>query len=194
MTAPKRWLLLSILLLLAGGAGLLYASVIQQLTNEPRQPNLIVDVNRKEVRTQTQVAHLEGSPFYYPRDRYTAVLQTPGTFQASGFKVQSNGNLIEIERSDLVQFSAHTIVALIWITALSVAAAALKTLITDHKVDPALLSWASVVLLALPGLRQTLVGAPAIGIYIDFYGFLCCEIIVVVSLLAMTVKWLARKD
>lgn len=194
MNASKRWLLLSIFLLLAGGAGLLYASVVQKLTNEPTEPNLVVDINRKEVRTQTQVAHLVGSPFYYPRDRYSAVLQTPGTFQASGFKVQSNGNLIEIQRSDLVQFSAHTIVALIWVTALSVAAAALKTLIVESKPDPALLTWASVALLALPALRQTMVGAPAIGIYIDFYGFLCCEVIVVVSLLAMTVKWLARTD
>ncbi|MBX3171598.1 MAG: DUF4436 family protein [Candidatus Eremiobacteraeota bacterium] len=194
MSAPKRWLLLSILFLLAGGAGLLYASVVQKLTNEPLEPNLVVDINRKEVRTQTQVAHLVGSPFYYPRDRYSAVLQTPGNFQASGFKVQSNGNVIEIERSALVQFSAHTIVALIWITALSVAAAALKTLIAESKPDPALLTWASIALLALPALRQTMVGAPAIGIYIDFYGFLCCEVIVVVSLLALTVKWLARKD
>ncbi len=194
MSGPKRWLLLSILLLLAGGAGLLYASVIQTLTNEPVEPNLVVDVNRKEVRTQTQVAHLQGSPFYYPRDRYRAVLLTPGTFHASGFKVQSTGNVIEIERSDLVQFSAHTIVALIWMTALSVAAAALKVLLAENKPDPALLIWASVALLALPALRQTMAGAPAIGIYIDFYGFLCCEIIVVFSLLAMTVKWLARKD
>ncbi len=194
MTVQKRWLILSILLLLAGGAGLLYASVIQSLTNEPLEPNLVVDINRKEVRTQTQVAHLIGSPFYYPRDRYTAVLQAPGSFQAGGFKVQSNGNLIEIERSDLVQFSAHTIVALIWITALSTAAVALKTLITDIKPDPALLTWTGVALLALPALRQTMAGAPAIGIYIDFYGFLCCEAIVVLSLLAITVKWLARKD
>lgn len=194
MSAPKRWLLLSILLLLAGCAGLLYASVIQQLTNEPREPNLIVDVSRKEVRTPTQVAHLQGSPFYYPRDRYSAMLQTPGTYQASGFKVQSNGTVLEIERSDLVQFSAHTIVVLIWVTALSVAAAALKTLLAEDKPDPSLLIFATVALLALPALRQTMVGAPAIGIYIDFYGFLCGEIIVVVSLLAMTVKWLARKD
>lgn len=194
MTAPKRWLILSILLLLAGAAGLLYASIIQRLTNEPLEPNLVVDINRKEVRTQTQVAHLQGSPFYYPRDRYTAVLQSPGTFQASGFKVQSNGNLVEIERSDLVQFSAHMIVTLIWMIALSVAATALKTLLTDHKPEPALLTWATVALLALPTLRQTMAGAPAIGIYIDFYGFLCCEAIVVVSLLAMTTKWLARKD
>jgi len=194
VTAPKRWLILSILLLLAGAAGLLYASIIQRLTNEPLEPNLVVDINRKEVRTQTQVAHLQGSPFYYPRDRYTAVLQSPGTFQASGFKVQSNGNLVEIERSDLVQFSAHMIVTLIWMIALSVAATALKTLLTDHKPEPALLTWATVALLALPTLRQTMAGAPAIGIYIDFYGFLCCEAIVVVSLLAMTTKWLARKD
>lgn len=194
MTAPKRWLILSILLLLAGAAGLLYASIIQRLTNEPLEPNLVVDINRKEVRTQTQVAHLQGSPFYYPRDRYTAVLQSPGTFQASGFKVQSNGNLVEIERSDLVQFSAHMIVTLIWMIALSVAATALKTLLTDQKPEPALLTWATIALLALPTLRQTMAGAPAIGIYIDFYGFLCCEAIVVVSLLAMTTKWLARKD
>ena len=194
MTAQKRWLILSILLLLAGGAGLLYASVVQSLTNEPLEPNLVVDINRKEVRTQTQVAHLVGSPFYYPRDRYTAVLQTPGTFQASGFKVQSNGNVIEIERSDLVQFSAHTIVALIWMAALSTAAAALKVVIAESKPEAALLTWPAVTLLALPTLRQTMAGAPAIGIYIDFYGFLCCEVIVVVSLLAITVKWLTRKD
>ncbi len=194
MSAPKRWLILSILLLLAGGAGLLYASIVQSLTNEPLEPNLVIDINRKEVRTQTQVAHLVGSPFYYPRDRYTAVLQTPGTFQASGFKVQSNGNVIEIERSDLVQFSAHTIVALIWLTALSTAAAALKVVIADSKPDPALLTWPAVTLLALPTLRQTMAGAPAIGIYIDFYGFLCCEVIVVVSLLAIAARWLVRKD
>jgi hypothetical protein len=194
VNAPKRWLILSILLLVAGGAGLLYASTIQRITNEPLEPNLVVDINRKEVRTQTQVAHLVGSPFYYPRDRYSAVLQTPGSYQASGFKVQSNGNLIEIERSDLVQFSAHSIVALLWLTALSTAAVALRTLLSEKRPDPTLFTWTTVALLALPALRQTMVGAPAIGIYIDFYGFLCCEMIVVFSLLAVTASWLTRKD
>ncbi|MBS2035759.1 DUF4436 family protein [bacterium] len=198
MSNPRRWLLLSIILLLVGATGLIYAAWIRQITDEPQESNLFIDLPKKELRYANQTAHLTGSPFYYPRDRYLALLTNVNAApKASGYKVQATltkeGTLVEIERSDLVQFEAHTIVALLWLISLGTAAVALKTVLTENSPDPALLTYNAVVLFALPALRQTMAGAPAVGIYIDFYGFLCCEVIAVVSLSALTVSWLARK-
>ncbi|MFN8606691.1 MAG: DUF4436 family protein [Vulcanimicrobiota bacterium] len=198
MSNSKRWLLLSIILILAGGAGLLYAAWIRQITDEPQESNLFIDLAKQEVRYQTQTVHLTGSPFYYPRDRYLALLtNTEAAPKASGYKVQATltkeGTLLEIERSDLVQFEAHTIVALLWLISLGSAAVALKTVLGDKAPEAGLLSYSVVVLFALPALRQTMAGAPAIGIYIDFYGFLCCEVIAVASLSGLVGTWLVRK-
>ena len=198
MTNPKRWLILSILVLITGATGLLYAAWVKQITDEPHESNLFIDLPKKEVRYETLTAHLTGSPFYYPRDRYVALLPDISVSpKASGYKVQvtltKQGTLLEIERSELVQFEAHTIVTLLWMISLGTAAVALKTILSDNAPNPALLIQNTVALFALPALRQTMAGAPAIGIYIDFYGFLCCEVIAVVSLSALTVTWLLRK-
>lgn len=100
--------------------------------------------------------------------------------------------LLEARRSPLVQASANLIVVLQWMLGLTVVAVFLSIWILERKLETTVFVWITTVLFALPSLRSTMVDAPAIGIYIDFFGFLCCEAAVASVLVGLVFLWLWR--
>ena len=88
---------------------------------------------------------------------------------------------------------ARLIVALQWLLALSASIVTISVVIWKRKAELALFTWMTAMLFALPPMRNIMVGAPPIGIYVDFLGFLCCEGIVACSLASVVATWLIRK-
>lgn len=142
-------------------------------------------------------------------------LQIRGYSQASGFVLSKDGlgerfpaRVKEFEegnasrclvvvlgqRSPLVQTFATLILALEWMTTVAVLAVVGSVALLGRRAEPSLLAWLAATLFALPALRNMMVEAPAIGVYIDFFGFLCCEALVTLSLLVLALLWIARRQ
>jgi hypothetical protein len=113
-----------------------------------------------------------------------------GTVEAETGQYHSSFNIV---RSDLVIMFARLIVCLQWLLALSASIVTVSVVIWKRKPELALFTWMTAMLFALPPMRNIMVGAPPIGIYVDFLGFLCCEGIVACSLASVVATWLIRK-
>ena len=100
---------------------------------------------------------------------------------------------LQMQRTDLVQWFAKLIICLQWLLALSAVSVAFSVVVWGRKAELALFTWTTAMLFALPPMRNIMVGAPPIGVYIDFLGFLCCETLVACALTSIVVTWLWRK-
>jgi hypothetical protein len=191
-----------IVILLLGGLSLLYAGTIHQLQPAPpsaKTKSVIVQIDpaRLELTLSPNLkVPLQGSHFYYPNDHYTARLPQPLEpieNRAPGFVVTQSQDQLSIDRSELVKFFARFLLALQWVVALSALAVTMSVVIGGRKPEVAMFTWCTALLFALPAMRGMMVGAPEIGIYLDFFGFLCCEGVVVFCLTLLVMSWLIRK-
>lgn len=172
---------------------------------------------------------LRGSPFYYPSDLYTSLVEislrssnsedTSVTLKAysrmagfsaaraelesefpsssKGLENQRPGQFvfqIEAQRAPLVKIFARLILGLHWLLTVVGLAVTLAVLVAGRRADPVLWVWLTGLLFALPLTRSMMVGAPEIGIYLDFFGFLICEVTVALCLAILVSTWLLRKN
>lgn len=172
---------------------------------------------------------LRGSPFYYPSDLYSSLLEidlrgsasddTSVTLKAYSrmagfsaaraklgsefpsssreFESQRPGHflfLLEAQRAPLVKIFARLILGLHWLLTVFALAVTLAVLLAGRRADPVLWVWLTGLLFALPLTRSMMVGAPEIGIYLDFFGFLICEVTLALCLAIMVSTWLLRKN
>jgi hypothetical protein len=100
--------------------------------------------------------------------------------------------LLEACRSPLVQAFANFILGLQWTVASAVVSVFVSIWLLHRKLETSTFVWVTTTLFALPSLRNTMVDAPHIGIYIDFFGFLCCEGAVALVLVGLVTIWLGR--
>lgn len=149
-----------------------------------------------------------------PPDHFDAVeLSSVGYAKASGFSVTKEAALsseyfakgtkeaetgvyrasFKAHRSDLVIKFSKLIMALQWLLALSASAVTISVVIWKRKPELAMLTWMTAMLFALPPMRNIMVGAPPIGIQVDFQGFLLCEGIVAFCVASLVATWLVRK-
>lgn len=127
---------------------------------------------------------------------FTITKEKPELAFGKGTLEYENGQYhtsFKIVRSDLVILFARLIVGLQWLLALSASIVTVSVVIWKRKPELALFTWMTAMLFALPPMRNIMVGAPPIGIYVDFLGFLCCEGIVACSLASVVATWLIRK-
>lgn len=148
-----------------------------------------------------------------PPDHFEVVeLSTIGYAKAGGFSIEKEKALsdyfakgakeaepgayrasFKAKRSDLVVKFARLIMGLQWLLALSASAVTISVVIWKRKPELAMLTWMTAMLFALPPMRNIMVGAPPIGIYVDFLGFLLCEGIVAFCVASLVVTWIVRK-
>lgn len=108
------------------------------------------------------------------------------------FQPQNPGHflfLLQGQRSPVVKGYARLVLGLQWLLTLAGLGVTLAVVIGGRRPDPVLWIWVTALLVALPLLRGMLVGAPQIGIYLDFLGFLAGGILLTLSLLTLVATW-----
>ena len=101
--------------------------------------------------------------------------------------------VVKMERNPLIKMFANLIMFLQWMLASAAFIVTFVVVVWGRKPELAMFTWMTAMLFALPPMRNIMVGAPPIGIRIDFQGFLCCEGIVALCLCSLVLTWIIRK-
>jgi len=164
----------------------------------------------------------EGSPNYYPLDRYTAKLGIAAFVHAKGsagptpvatvvhyeedlgnFKISAKLGPESTPASVDVQLAIARSAAILTFSSMmygviafvSLAVLILSLLVVVRRVDSEfpMVLWSGAMLFALPAVRNSLPDSPPLGIQADFYIFMWAEFVVAVSMLTLTGHLLAKR-
>lgn len=260
----RRWLLVTLLFLSAGVAGLLYAGYVKQVvSNQSRivfplsgfngegvTGNLTitdVDAPRRRVSLRLELNEsplldrpmgqnvilngrsylvsdrlleaevpLRGSDFYYPQEHYSCPLNLVlrvggeavpvalvGYTSAPAFEVSGAPGgrslspefhtVLDVSRAPRVQLFAHCMLALQWALAIAALAVTLGVALADKDPQPVLFVWLAVLQVSLFTVRLAFPQAPPLGSYVDFFGYLCCSLLMLGCQAILAWRFLIRQ-
>lgn len=188
------------------------------LLDEPMGQNLVLNGRSYLISDRLLEAEvpLRGSDFYYPHEQYRCPLSLVlrvggqpvplalvGLVSAQGFELSARPSggqqalefrtLVEVRRAPRVQLFAHCLLALQWLLAVLGLAVAWGGAWGDRFPDPALLVWLTLQQLALFSVRLAYPQGPPWGSYIDFFGYLCCSLLLLACQALLAWRWLIRQ-
>jgi hypothetical protein len=100
---------------------------------------------------------------------------------------------LDVNRSGATRLFAIFVMVMFWALAATAVGLMVRVLLLGRKIEFPMFTFLAAMLFAFPAVRNTLPGAPPLGVRLDYLSFFWCEMLVAFSLILMLGVWVTRR-